>query len=206
MEDEKVTNRNEAYPENNRNRFHGEDHGRLSSLELLWVHVHQELDSWAEQFEYYDQVFLNAVKKYVERVKQDRENMKAITDQFHKEFQEWETAAREDLLMRTTTIQQIFPKKSYHEINQVIDDIQNKMAAIFLTPINAMTNNKALDQYVKAIEQSIFVRKQTRQRLIENVKQSANIIYGIQKQLINILEGQLKAAFFPLQKYMENSR
>ncbi|WP_147533624.1 hypothetical protein [Bacillus marasmi] len=182
-----------------------DQNGSQSSLELVWKNALQQLESWAEQSEYYDQVLLKAVQKYVERVDQNRENLKAITDQFNKELCEWEGTARDELLMTTTIMKQLFPKNSYHDINQVIDDIHSKTAKIIMTPVNALTSEQSISKYVQAIEGFIALRRQTRQQYIENIVRSASVLYGNQKLFVDLFQNQIKAVFFPLQRYMESS-
>ncbi|WP_318509662.1 hypothetical protein [Bacillus sp. T3] len=197
--------------QNNADSAIGQNHstfphdGQFSSMELLWKSAFQELDSWSELADHYDQVLLNAAKKYVERVNQGTENMKAITEQFNRELQEWEGTAREELLMTTTTIKQLFPKKSYHDINLVFDEIHNKLTNIALTPINALTSTNAVGKYIQATEQMVELRKKGREQYIEKMKQIASILYGNQKLFFDMLEKQFKTAMFPLQKYMEKS-
>lgn len=181
------------------------DKDQYTSLELVWKNALQQLESWAEQSDYYDQVLLTAVQKYVERINQNRENIKAITDQFNKELCEWEGTAREELLMTTTIIKQLFPKKSYHDINQVIDDIHSKTAKILMTPFNALASEQSIGKYVQAVEKYVALRGQARQQYIENVMQTASVFYGNQKMFIDLFQNQFKAIFFPLQRYMENS-
>lgn len=178
---------------------------QFSSLELIWKSALQELDNWEEQANYHDQVLLNAVQTYVERVNQSSENMKAITDQFNRELREWEGTAREELLMTTTTIKQLFPKKSYQDINLVFDEIHNKLTNIALTPINALASSNATEKFVQATEQMIELRKKSREQYIENVKQVATIFYGNQKLFLDMIENQFKTALFPLQRYMEKT-
>ncbi|AGK52150.1 hypothetical protein [Bacillus sp. 1NLA3E] len=179
--------------------------GQLSSLGLLWKNAFQELDSWVERLNYHDEVFLNAARKYVERVNQNRENMNLITEQFNRELREWEGTAREELLMTTTSMQQFFPKKSYHEINEVMDDIQNKTTSIFITPIQAISKGETIDKYLETVEQYMALRKDSREQYINNVKQTANVLYENQKVFVNLFTKQLKTAIFPFQKYMEKS-
>lgn len=179
--------------------------GQFSSFELLWKSTIQELDSWSELADHYDQVLLKAAKRYVERINQSTENMKAVTEQFNRELQEWEGTAREELLMKTTTIKQLFPKKSYHDINLVFDEIHNKLTNIALTPINTLASTNAIEKYIQATEQMVELRKKGREQYIGKVKQLASIFYGNQKLFFDMLEKQFKTAMFPLQKYMEKS-
>lgn len=179
--------------------------GQFSSFELLWKSAIQELDSWSELADHYDQVLLKAAKRYVERINQSTENMKAVTEQFNRELQEWEGTAREELLMKTTTIKQLFPKKSYHDINLVFDEIHNKLTNMALMPINTLASTNAIRKYIQTTEQMVELRKKGREQYIGKVKQLASIFYGNQKLFFDMLEKQFKTAMFPLQKYMEKS-
>ncbi|NMD69669.1 hypothetical protein HHO41_05165 [Bacillus sp. DNRA2] len=181
------------------------ENGQQTSLELVWKNALEQLESWAEQSDYYDQVLLTAVRKYVERVNLNRESLKTITDQFNKELCEWEGTAREELLMTTTIIKQLFPKKSYHDINRVIDDIQSKTAKILITPINAITSEQSTGKYLHAVESYVALRRQARQQYLENIMQTASVFYGNQKMIVNLFQNQFKSIFFPLQRYMESS-
>ncbi|MCH6268734.1 hypothetical protein [Neobacillus citreus] len=178
---------------------------QLSSLELIWKIGFDELDAWANRFNKRDELFLSAVKNYVESVKRNQENLKAVTEQFDREVKEWEKAAREELLVTTTTLQHFFPVKSYEEINKVVDDIQQKTAALLLTPVKALTGGQALDKYLDAVEQYLAFRKKAREKYIDSVKKTTNILYENQKIFVDLFSKQLKAAIFPFQKFMKNA-
>ena len=178
---------------------------QLSSLELIWKIGFDELDAWANRFNKRDELFLSAVKNYVESVKRNQENLKAVTEQFDREVKEWEKAAREELLVTTTTLQHFFPVKSYEEINKVVDDIQQKTAALLLTPVKALTGGQALDKYLDAVEQYLAFRKKAREKYIDSVKKTTNVLYENQKIFVDLFSKQLKAAIFPFQKFMKNA-
>ena len=178
---------------------------QLSSYELLWKAAFDEMDAWAGRLNERDEVFLNATKHYVESIKRNQENSKVITEQFRREFSVWEKYAREELLMTTTTIQHFFPIKSYEQFNQVVDDIQNKTTFLLTTPSRALTNGLALDTYLKSVEQYISFRKRSRDKYIQGVKGTTNILYENQKIFVNLFEKQVKSALFPFHQYMKNS-
>jgi hypothetical protein len=178
---------------------------QLSSYELLWKAAFDEMDAWAGRLNERDEVFLNATKNYVESIKRNQENSKAITEQFRIELSVWEKYAREELLMTTTTIQHFFPIKSYEQFNQVVDDIQNKTTSLLTTPIRALTNGLALDKYLESVEQYISFRKRSRDKYIQGIKGTTNILYENQKIFVNLFEKQVKSALFPFQQYMKNS-
>jgi hypothetical protein len=179
----------------------------LSSLDLLWKLGFNELDAWAERFNKQDELFLETVKNYVEKLKQNQENAITIAAQFGMELKKWEKAAREELLMTTTSLQNFFPVKSYEEINQVVDDIQNKTANLLLTPTQALITGQleALDKYVETVEQYIAYRKNGREKYIESVKKTSNVLYENQKVFVNMFAKQVKTAILPFQNYMKST-
>ncbi|MBT2696964.1 hypothetical protein J7E79_06010 [Bacillus sp. ISL-40] len=178
----------------------------LTSLDLVWKLGFNELDAWAERFNKQDELFLEAVKNYVEKLKQNQENAITIAAQFGMELKGWEKAAREELLVTTTSLQNFFPVKSYEEINQVVDDIQNKTANLLLTPTQALITGQleVLDKYVETVEQYIAYRKNGREKYIESVKKTSNVLFENQKVFVNMLTKQVKTAMLPFQNYMKD--
>ncbi|QIZ07208.1 hypothetical protein HFZ78_11225 [Priestia megaterium] len=178
----------------------------LTSLDLVWKLGFNELDAWAERFNKQDALFLETVKNYVEKLKQNQENAITIAAQFGMELKKWEKAAREELLMTTTSLQNFFPVKSYEEINQVVDDIQNKTTNLLLTPTQALITGQleALDKYVETVEQYIDYRKNGREKYIESVKKTSNVLFENQKVFVNMLTKQVKTAMLPFQNYMKD--
>jgi hypothetical protein len=178
----------------------------LTSLDLLWKLGFNELDAWAERFNKRDALFLEAVKNYIEKLKQNQENAITIAAQFGMELKEWEKSASEELLVTTTSLQSIFPVKSYEEINKVVDNIQNKTAHLLLTPTQALITGQldALDKYVETVEQSIAYRKNGRENYIESVKKTSNVLYENQKVFVNMLTKQVRSALLPFQNYMKS--
>lgn len=195
-----MVNKNDFANENQENK-----ENQLSSFELIWRAAHEEVDEWAGRLNHHDEIFLNATKKFVDSIKRNQDNSQAITEQFKRELLEWEKYAREELLMTTTTIQHFFPVKSYEEINQVVDDIQNKTTSLFTTPIRALTTGQALDKYLESVEQYLSFRKRSREKYIEGVKSTTNILYENQKIFVNLFEKQVKSALLPFQQYMKNT-
>jgi hypothetical protein len=177
---------------------------QVSSNELIWKAAFEQVDAWAEKLSHRDELFLNTTKQFVEDFRRNQEKSSAITEQFKRELLEWEKYAREELLMTTTTIQQFLPIKSYEEINQVFDDIQNKTTYLLTTPIRALTNGQALDKYLETVEQCISFRKKSREKYVEGVKSTTNVLFENQKLFVNQFENQVKSALFPFQQYMKN--
>ncbi|MCM3767469.1 hypothetical protein [Neobacillus niacini] len=178
---------------------------QLSSLELMWKLGFDELDGWAARYNRRDELFLEAVKSYVETIKRNRENIKGITEQFGQEVKAWEKAAREELLVTTTTLQNFFPAKSYEELNKAVDDIQKKTTSLLLTPFRSVDSVQALDKYLEMVEKYIAVRKAGREKYIDSVKKSTSIFYENQKVFVDLFSNQVKSALFPFQKYMKNA-
>lgn len=176
-----------------------------SSLDILWKHAFSELDEWAKHADFRDDVFLKEARCFTEGIKRNQENIKSVREQFNKEFANWERTAREEFLMSTTVLQHIFPKRSYEDINQQIDQIQNRTASILSAPLQKVLSYQMTDQYFDMIEQYIAVRKNARKQYIKTLKQAASLIYESQKGFIGLLTGQLKSFMFPLNKYMEKN-
>ncbi|WP_223595031.1 hypothetical protein [Neobacillus bataviensis] len=191
----------EAVVESQETEFRPEE--QLSSLDMLWRLGFDELDSWAERFNKRDDLFLEAAKSFVERIRSNQENIKAITEQFNKELKEWEKGAREELLVTTTSIQQFFPIKSYEEINQVVDDIQTKTTSLLLTPFRSLTNGQAIEKYLETLEQYISFRKKGREKYVDSIKKTTNVVYENQRIFANLFAKQVKSAMFPFQQYMK---
>lgn len=178
---------------------------QISSLDILWNHAFRELDQWAKKADFRDAVFLKEAMYFAESIKRNQANIKSVREQFNKEFENWERTAREEFLMSTTVLQHIFPKKSYEEINQQIDQIQNRTASILGTPLQMVVNNQMMEKYLEMIDQYIALRKNGREQYIKTLKQAASLIYESQKGFVNLFSGQLKTYMFPLNKYLENA-
>ena len=177
----------------------------FSSLDILWRHAFSELDQWAKHADFRDDVFLKESMCFAESIKRNQENIKSVKEQFNKEFVNWERTAREEFLMSTTVLQHIFPKRSYEDINQQIDQIQKRTASILSTPLQMVVNNQMMEQYFDMMEQYITVRKNGRKQYIKTLKQASRLIYESQKGFVGLLTGQLKSFMFPLNKYMEKA-
>lgn len=178
---------------------------QFSSLDILWKHAFSEIDQWAKQADFRDDVFLKEAMCFAESIQRNQDNIKSVREQFNKEFVNWEVTAREEFLMSTTVLQHIFPKRSYEDINKQIDQIQKGTASILSTPLQMVVNNQMMDQYFDMIEKYIAVRKKGRKQYIKTLKQAASLIYESQKGFVGLLTGQLKSFMFPLNKYMEEA-
>ena len=174
-------------------------------MDILWQHAFRELDQWAKHADFRDEVFLKEAKYFAESIKRNQENIKSVREQFGKEFANWERTAREELLMSTTALQHLFPKVSYEDINQQIDQIQNRTASILNSPLQMVTNNQLMEQYLNMIDQYIVLRKNGRKQYIKTLKQAATLIYESQKGFVSLFTGQIKSIIFPLNKYMEKT-
>jgi hypothetical protein len=177
----------------------------LSSLDLIWKLGFDELDAWAERFNKQDERFLEAVRNYVEKAKQNQENLISVAAQFGVELKEWEQSTREELLMTTTSLQSFVPVKSYEEVNQVLEDIQNKTAQILITPVQKITTGQiqALDKLVETVEQYVGMREKGRAKYLESVKKTTSVLYENQKLFVDVFTKQIKSAILPFQKYLQ---
>jgi hypothetical protein len=178
---------------------------QFSSLDILWKNAFSELEQWAKHADFRDDVLLKEAMCFAESIKRNQENIKSVREQFNKEFVNWERTAREEFLMSTTVLQHIFPKRSYEDINEQIDQIQKRTASVLSTPFQMVVNNQMMDQYFDMIERYIAVRKQARKKYINTLKQAASLIYESQKGFVGLFTGQLKSFMFPLNKYMEKA-
>jgi BMFP domain-containing protein YqiC len=178
---------------------------QFSSLDILWKNAFNELDQWAKHADFRDDMFLKEAMCFAESIKRNQENIKSVREQFNKEFANWELTAREEFLMSTTVLQHIFPKQSYEDINQQIDQIQKRTASVLSTPLQMVVNNQMMDQYFDMIERYIAARKKGRKQYVNTLKQAASLIYESQKGFVGLLTGQLKSFMFPLNKYLEKA-
>lgn len=183
----------------------GENVGSLSTLDMLWNFKFQELDEWAKCAEHRDEVFLSEVRRFSKSVQRNQGNIKAIAEQFTKEFTEWEKTARDEFLMSTTLLQQFFPNRSYEEINAQFDQIQNSVVSLLSTPCQTISNFHNMENYLEMIDHSIDLRKKGRLQYIKNVKQAVNPLYEYQKGFVNMFATQFKELIFPLNKFMEET-
>lgn len=187
-----------------RNEKEGEQDS-ISALDILWQNAFHELDQCAKHADFRDDVFLKESMCFAESIKRNQENIKSVREQFGKEFANWERTAREELLMSTTALQHLFPKVSYEEINQQFDQIQNRTASILNSPLQMVTNNQLMEQYLNMIDQYIVLRKNGRKQYIKTLKQAATLIYESQKGFVSLFTGQIKSIIFPLNKYIEKT-
>lgn len=178
---------------------------QLSSLDILWQNAFRELDEWAAHANFRDEVFLKEALHYVESIKRNQGSLRDVTEQFNREFKDWEKAAREEFLMSTTSLQHFFPLRSYEEINQQIDNIQQKTLSILAVPCQAVSSIQVMDKYIQMIEQYISLRKNGRTQYIKMIKQASNLVYENQKGFVNLFSKQIKAMMFPFNKYLEKT-
>ncbi|MGG1675376.1 hypothetical protein ACIFOT_06410 [Neobacillus sp. NRS-1170] len=174
----------------------------LSSLDLLWRYGYQELDEWAKCAEHRDEVFS---KRLSEGVQRNQGNIKAIAEQFTKEFTEWEKTARDEFLMSTTTLQHFFPIQSYEEWNAQMNQIQKRVLSRLSTPCQFIENSQAIEKYLEMIDQYMDLRKKGRLQFIQMVKQAGNPLYEFQKGFTNLFATPFKELIFPLNKYLEKT-
>ncbi|MDE5414492.1 hypothetical protein [Alkalihalobacterium chitinilyticum] len=178
---------------------------KVTSLDLLWKQSLQELDAWNERASLREEALLRNTKRIIENMKRNQSNAKELLDQLVKEQREWEKTAREELLTSTTSLQYLFPIKSYEEINKVMDNFQSKTTELSKLQLRPFANGEHLDYYVKSVEQYIEFRKKSRIQFLDNLKSTLNIIHENQRGMINLFSKQLKNVLFPFNKYIERS-
>ena len=166
-------------------------------LELLWDQTFQQVDSWVQQEEFQEDILLQFANKFAENVKRNQKNRKELSEHFSEKVREWEKASREELLTTTTALKNLFPTKSYEEINRQLDDIQNKTAEITLTPFTNLDQGDQVDKVVQALEQYVEFRRTNRNLFVKNVKESASIIRENQRVLLELMTKQVQNIFFP---------
>jgi hypothetical protein len=194
---------NETVHDNDLPKEHEESKEPLSSLDILWQNAFRELEEWAAHADYRDEVFLKEARYYIDSIKRNRGNLSEVTDQFSREFRDWEKAARDEFLMSTTTLQHFLPIRSYEDINQQIDQIQQRTLSILAVPCQAVSSLQMMDRYLQMIEQYISIRKKSRMQYVKMIKQASNLIYENQKGFVNLFSRQIKALMFPFNKYLE---
>jgi hypothetical protein len=178
---------------------------QLTSLDLLWRHTFRELDEWAKRADFRDEVFLKKAMNLSESIDRNQENLKVVTERFYKEFAAWERTTREEFLMSTTYLQHFFPKTSYEEINEQIDNVQKRTLSFVGKPCQVISNIQAVEQYLTTIEQYIAIRKKGRDQYIKTVKKAANLIYEGQKGFVDLFARQFKGFMFTFNKYLEKT-
>ncbi|MBO0962311.1 hypothetical protein J1P26_21650 [Neobacillus sp. MM2021_6] len=169
-------------------------------LELLWDQTFQQVDSWVQQAEFHEDILLQYATNFAEKVKRNDKNSKELTEHLSEKVREWEKASREELLTTTTALKNLFPTKSYEEINKQFDDIQNKTAEFTLTPFTYLANGEQVDKVVHALEQYVEFRRTNRNLFVKNVKEAASIIRENQNVLLDLMTKQVKNIFFPFQQ------
>jgi hypothetical protein len=178
---------------------------QISGLDMLWRNAFQELDEWAAHAEFRDEVFLKETMFFVDSIKRNQGNLKAVSEQFYKELLEWEKVAREEFLMSTTTLQHFFPIKSYEEINEQIDNFQKRTLSIINAPYQAIANFDAMDKYLQIVERYISLRKRGRLQYLKTIKHAGDLVYENQKGFVNLFSRQIQTLMFPLNKYLEKA-
>ncbi|WP_209123735.1 hypothetical protein [Alkalihalobacillus sp. BA299] len=177
----------------------------VTSLDLFWKQSLQELDAWSERASLREAALLRSVKDLVENIKRNQNNAKELLEQFVKEQREWERVAREELLVSTTSLQYLFPVKSYEEINRMVDNFQLRAVELSKVPLRAYSSGEYFERYIQSVEHYVEFRKQSRIQFLENVKATINIIHENQRGMINIFTKQVKNVLFPFNKYIERS-
>lgn len=177
----------------------------VTSLDLLWKQSLQELDAWCEQASFREEALLSSTKQLTENIKRNQENVRELVDQFNKEQRNWEQVAREELLSSTTSLQYLFPIRSYEEINRLINKSYDKLGEYTSFPIRTVTNAENLDKFVDSVERYVEFRKKSRMQFVDNLKKTLHLIHESQSSMYNLFTKQVKNVLFPFNKYIERS-
>ncbi|MFP7296337.1 hypothetical protein [Neobacillus niacini] len=187
--------------ENNTNNLR-----EIKSLEILWNQSIQKLDVWNDRAKYQEEVLLTSVENLVEAVKRNQDNAKELIEQFTKEQLECETKARNELFSYFTSLSQLFLNLSYFDINQNFDYFKNKVLELSKQPVEKLSRPEFLENLIKSTQKYVEVRRRSRERLIERLKENAMTIHNSQQILITLLSMPIKNVLFPLSKYIVKPR
>lgn len=174
-----------------------------AGLELVYNQSLKQMERWAKQEEFNEDILLQTVKQMGENVKQRQINMKEVTEQVSNQLQEWEKTAREQFLTSTTPFQKLFPLQSYEQINEQLNDIQKKTAKLVSTPVNNLLNENFVEGYMSAVERFIEYRRNGREIYMKNVKEASSLIYRNQNEVVQKVTSQMKNVFFPFSRFLE---
>lgn len=175
-----------------------------SSLELYWDRAIHEIDTWAEQARSREDMLLQTINDFVENAKRNQTNLKDFIEQFTKELQEWEKTSREEFLVKLAPIQHVFPIISNEEINQKLDNVQEKTGDFVLKPVRSVIQGNQLDHYLSSIERYIRFRRRNREIYIRNVKEAASVLSRNQNDFVKMITREMTNMFYPFRKYIDN--
>ncbi|WP_413301097.1 hypothetical protein AA0X95_20445 [Bacillus sp. 1P10SD] len=173
-----------------------------SSYDLVWNYALNRVDAWVVQENRREDFLLQSAKQLAENLKQNQKDRKELAQQFSKELSEWVMATREELLTTTTVFQNLFPIRSYEEINNRLDDIQNKIGKMTSSPYKGITYGEYVDNVVSTLEKFVEFRRSSRSQYVSTVKKSMFTLKVYQGKSLKLITSQVKNMFFPVQKYM----
>jgi len=177
----------------------------VSSVELLWNQAFINLDSWVEREEVREDHFLQSAKNLAENVKKNQTNFKELSKQFSKELFELENKSKEELLLATISLRNLFPIKSNEEINKQLGYLKNKTTELVSKPFDQMENAKFVENYVSLVEKYIEFKRNNRNLYVSNVKETALNIQANQCALLNLITKSVRNVMFPFNKFIERS-
>jgi len=174
----------------------------LTSVELMLSQYTQQLDNWAEQANSRDVNLFETVKNIVNNMRHTQTNMNEMITQISREIQEWEKISREEFLTRTTPIQNLFPIRSYEDINKQLNYFQKKITELPLKPLQNLSNINQIEGYLSSVEKFIELRRINRELYVENAKKAATIFLSNQTTFFKMASDQMQNAFFPFRRFM----
>jgi hypothetical protein len=183
--------------------YKNENH--LSSLELLWNQAFQKVEEWIDKEEIREECLLQSANEFANNLNGNKSNIKELTNQFSIELRQWEKTSREEILTATTPLMAVFPIKSYEEINNMIDQLLNKVTESVEKPFDHFFIGNYGDNVVGALEKYIEFRRNNRNLYVQNVKDIASIFQTNQLALLQTVTSQVKEVLFPLNIFMEQA-
>lgn len=171
--------------------------------ELLLDQSLKQIDRWAKNEEFREELLIQSVKHFGENLKQGQANTKEVSEQFSKQIQEWEKASREQFLTTVAPLHHLFPIMSFEQINEQLDHVQKKTAEMALTPLHHLLKEDFVDGYMSTLEKYVEYRKNSREKYVSNVKETTSMIYRNQSELVQMVKNQFKNMFNPLHRFME---
>lgn len=160
------------------------------------------MDGWSERASQREEILVSSVKNLVGNVKRNQQNAKELIQQFTKDQLECEKKTRNELFSYTTSLSLLFPKLSYVDINQNFDHFQNKVLELSKLPVEKLSRPEFLENLIKSTEKYVELRRNSRERLIERLKENAMTVHNSQEKVILSLSKYVKNVLFPINKYI----
>lgn len=179
-----------------------ESEKKTTSIDLLWEQALREVDAWVDCAKKREDVLLNSTKQFAENLKRNQQNIKELAEQFSSELRAWDRKSKEEFLTATASLHYIFPVKSFEEINEQLDNTDQKAADLTSTALGSLVSDEQINRLIASVEQYVEFRRKNREQYVNSVKETASIIRDNQRALLEIMSNQVKNLFFPFHKYV----